>query len=83
MRGIRKIPYTAPDPDQGLVLYKVFYSSSFWDLVINKVSRRLDGWKKFFLFLRRRITLIQYFLSHILSYFLPLFQDSNINSFKD
>lgn len=65
------MPYTTPDPNQGLVLYKVFYSSSFWDPVINKVSRRLDGWKKVFLFLRRRTTLIQFCLSHIPSYFLP------------
>ena len=31
----------------------------FWDLVVERISRRLDGWKKTFLSLGGRITLIQ------------------------
>ena len=46
----------------------------FWDLVVERISRRLDGWKKAFLSLGWRITLIQSCLSHIPSYFLSLFK---------
>ncbi|RVW92334.1 putative ribonuclease H protein [Vitis vinifera] len=46
----------------------------FWDPVVERISRRLDGWKKAFLSLRGRITLIQSSLSHIPSYFLSLFK---------
>ena len=42
--------------------------------MIDRVSRRLDGWKKAFLSLGGRITLILSCLSHILSYFLSLFK---------
>ena len=46
----------------------------FWDPVVERISRRLDGWKKTFLSLGGRITLIQSCLSHIPSYFLSLFK---------
>ena len=46
----------------------------FWDPVVKRISRRLDGWKKAFLSLGGRITLIQSYLSHIPSYFLSLFK---------
>ncbi|KAL6343054.1 hypothetical protein AAG906_017866 [Vitis piasezkii] len=46
----------------------------FWDPVVERISRRLDGWKKAFLSLGGRITLIQSCLSHIPSYFLSLFK---------
>ena len=47
----------------------------FWDhLVVERISRRLNGWKKAFLSLGGRITLIQSGLSHIPSYFLSLFK---------
>ena len=46
----------------------------FWDPVLDKVSRRLNGWKKAFLSLGGKITLIQSCLSHIPSYFLSLFK---------
>ena len=42
--------------------------------MLDRVSRRLDGWKKVVLSLGERITLIQYCLSHIPSYFLSLFK---------
>ena len=42
--------------------------------MVERISRRLDGWKKAFLFLGRRITLIQSSLSHIPTYFLSLFK---------
>ncbi|KAL6346450.1 hypothetical protein AAG906_033246 [Vitis piasezkii] len=46
----------------------------FWDPVIERISRRLDGWKKAYLSLGGRMTLIQSCLSHIPSYFLSLFK---------
>ena len=42
--------------------------------MLDRVSRRLDGWKKAFLSFGSGITLIQSSLSHILSYFLSLFK---------
>ena len=49
-------------------------SISFWDPVIDRVSRRLDGWKKGFFITRGGGTLILSCLSHIPSYFLSLFK---------
>ena len=42
----------------------------FWDPVIKRISRRLDGWQKTYLSFGGRITLIHSCLSHIPSYFL-------------
>ena len=47
---------------------------NFWDPVMDRISRRLDGWKKAHLSLGGRITLIQSCLSHIPTYFLSLFK---------
>ena len=49
-------------------------SIGFWDLVVEKVARRLDGFKKACLSFGGRITLIQSCSSHIPSYFLSLFR---------
>ncbi|RVW60988.1 putative ribonuclease H protein [Vitis vinifera] len=49
-------------------------TKGFWDPMVERISRRLDGWKKAFLSLGGRITLIQSCLSHIPSYFLSLFK---------
>ena len=49
-------------------------TTGFWDPVVERISRRLDGWKKAYLSLGGRITLIQSCLSHIPSYFLSLFK---------
>ncbi|RVW41858.1 putative ribonuclease H protein [Vitis vinifera] len=45
----------------------------FWDPVVERILRRLDGWKRP-ICLGGRITLIQSCLSHIPSYFLSLFK---------
>ncbi|RVW68806.1 Retrovirus-related Pol polyprotein from transposon RE1 [Vitis vinifera] len=37
----------------------------FWDLVIERISRRLDGWQKAYLSFSGRITLIQSCLTHM------------------
>ena len=47
---------------------------SFWDPVVNKVAKRLDGWKKAFLSRGGRLTLIQSVLSSLPIYFLSLFK---------
>ena len=46
----------------------------FWDPVIERISRRLDGWQKAYLSFGGRITLIHSCLSHIPSCFLSLFK---------
>ena len=46
----------------------------FWDPLVERISRRLDCWKKAFLSLGGRITSIQSSLSYIPSYFLSLFK---------
>ena len=46
----------------------------FWDLVVERISRRLDGLKKNIFVFGGKITLIQSSLSHISSYFLCLFK---------
>ncbi|RVW86191.1 hypothetical protein CK203_046066 [Vitis vinifera] len=46
----------------------------FWDPVIERISRRLDGWQKAYLSFGGRITLLHSCLSHIPSYFLSLFK---------
>ena len=58
----------------GLPLGGNLKSKVFWDSVVEKVARRLDGWKTPCLSLGGRITLIQPRLSHIPNYFLSLFK---------
>ena len=60
----------------GLPLRGNLKASRFWDLVVDRILRRMDGWKKNknFLLFKGRITLIQSCLSHIPSYFLSLFK---------
>ncbi|RVW77580.1 hypothetical protein CK203_050257 [Vitis vinifera] len=67
-----------------LVAYTLFGSSlggnpkacGFWDLVIERISRRLDGWQKAYLSFGGRITLIQSCLTHVPCYFLSSFKIS-------
>ncbi|KAL6334471.1 hypothetical protein AAG906_016011 [Vitis piasezkii] len=46
----------------------------FWDPVIERISRRLDGWQKAYLSFGGRITLIQSCLIHMPCYFFSLFK---------
>ena len=46
----------------------------FWDLVVNKVAKRLDSWKKAFLSRGGRLTLIQLVLFSLPIYYLSLFK---------
>ncbi|RVW78784.1 hypothetical protein CK203_050945 [Vitis vinifera] len=58
----------------GLPLGENPKACGFWDLVIERISRRLDGWQKAYLFFWGRITLIQFCLTHMPYYFLFLFK---------
>ena len=46
----------------------------FWDPVIERISRRLDGWQKTYLSFGNRITLIKSCLTHMPCYFISLFK---------
>ena len=46
----------------------------FWEPMITKVARRLDGWKRAFLSRGGRLTLIRFVLSSLPIYFLSLFR---------
>ncbi|KAJ9691416.1 hypothetical protein PVL29_013559 [Vitis rotundifolia] len=46
----------------------------FWDPVVERISKRLDGWQNVFLSFGGRITLIQSCLTHMPCYFLFLFK---------
>ena len=46
----------------------------FWDLVIERISKRLDWWQKTYLSFGGRITLIQSCLTHMSCYFISLFK---------
>ena len=49
-------------------------AGGFWDPVIERISRRLDGWQKAYLSFGGRMTLIQSCLTHMPCYFLSLFK---------
>ncbi|RVX14250.1 putative ribonuclease H protein [Vitis vinifera] len=49
-------------------------AGGFWDPVIERISRRLDGWLKAYLSFGGRITLIQSCLTHMPCYYLSLFK---------
>ena len=58
----------------GLLLGGNPKACDFWDLVTERISRRLDGWQKTYLSFGGRITLIRSCLSHMPCYFLSLFK---------
>ena len=72
-----------PIPYLGLPLGGNPKACGFWDPVIERILRRLDGWQKTYLSFGGRITLIQSCLTHMPCYFLSLFKipasvDANI-----
>ena len=58
----------------GLPLGRNPRSRSFWESVIRKVSKRLDGWKKAFLSKGCRMTLIQLVLIALPTYYTSIFR---------
>ncbi|KAF5476686.1 hypothetical protein F2P56_003400 [Juglans regia] len=58
----------------GLPLGAAVRASSIWDPVIEKIERKLEGWKRLYLSKGGRLTLIKSILSNLPTYFLSLFQ---------
>jgi hypothetical protein len=57
----------------GLLLGASYKSTSIWNGVIEKMERRLAGWKRMYLSKGARLTLINSTLSNIPTYYLSLF----------
>ena len=57
----------------GLPLGASFKASSVWNPILEKVGRRLAGWKKLYLSKGRRLTLLKSTLSSLPTYYLSLF----------
>jgi hypothetical protein len=57
----------------GLPLGAKFKSKDIWNPIIEKMERRLAGWKRIYLFKGGRVTLIRSTLSNLPTYFLSLF----------
>ena len=57
----------------GLPLGAKFNSTSIWDLILEKMERRLVGWKRLYLSKRGKLTLLKSTLSNLPTYFLSLF----------
>jgi hypothetical protein len=64
---------TLPITYLGLPLGASFKATSIWNGVIEKVERRLAGWKKLYLSKGSQLTLIKSILSNIRTYYLSLF----------
>lgn len=57
----------------GLPLGAPFKAKSSWDEIVEKIERRLVGWKRMYLSKGGRLTLIKSTLSNLPTYFLSLF----------
>ncbi|KAG6665487.1 hypothetical protein CIPAW_02G164600 [Carya illinoinensis] len=57
----------------GLPLGATFKARTIWDGVVEKIEKRLAGWKRFYLSKGGRLTLIKSTLSNLPTYFLSLF----------
>ena len=58
----------------GITIGRESSLSDFWEPVISKVTKRLDGWKRAFFSKGGRLTLIEVVLSAIPTYYLSLFR---------
>jgi hypothetical protein len=65
--------YALPMNYLGLLLGARYKSKAFWDLVLEKMGRKLVGWKKLYLSKGARLTLIKSTISSLPVYFLYLF----------
>ena len=57
----------------GLPLGAKFKSKAIWNPIIEKIERRLAGWKRIYFSKGGRLTLIRSTLSNLPTYFLSLF----------
>ena len=57
----------------GLPLGAKFKDKTIWNLILEKMERRLVGWKRLYLSKGGRVTLIKNTISNLPTYFLSLF----------
>ena len=62
-----------PMKDLGLPLGVPYKSTKIWNDIIEKMGRKLAGWKKMYLSKGGRLTLIKSTLSNLPMYFMSLF----------
>ena len=60
-------------PYLGLPLWAGFKKKAVWNNVVEKLEKRLAGWKRLYLFKGGRLTLIKSTLSRLPTYYLLLF----------
>ena len=70
---VRGWDITLPMKYLGLPLGAKFKDKSIWNPILEKMERRLAGWKKLYLSKGGRVTLIKSTLSNLPTYFLSLF----------
>ena len=64
---------TLPMKYLGLSLGAKFKNKAIWNPILEKIERKLAGWKRLYLSKGGRVTLIKSTLSNLLTYFLSLF----------
>ena len=64
---------TLPMKYLGLTLGAKFKLKDVWTTIVKKMERRLAGWKRMYLFMGGRLTLLKSTLSNLPMYFLSLF----------
>ena len=64
---------TLPMKYLGLLLGAKFKDKTIWNPILEKIERRLVGWKRLYLSKGGRVTLIKSTLSNLPTYFLSLF----------
>ena len=64
---------TLPMKYLGLPLGAKFKDKTIWNLILEKIERRLAGWKRLYLSKGGRVTLIKSTLSNLPTYFISLF----------
>jgi len=57
----------------GLPLWASYKAKSIWIVIVEKMERRLDSWKRMYLSKGGRVTLIKSTISNLPTYFLSLF----------
>jgi hypothetical protein len=62
-----------PVKNLGIPLGASYKAKSIWDVIVEKMERRLASWKRMYLSKGGRVTLIKSTLSNLLTYFLSLF----------
>ena len=64
---------TLPMTYLGMLLGASYKSPTIWNLILERIERKLAGWKKLYLSKGRRLTLLKSTLSSLPTYYLSLF----------